>query len=134
MKISPTPKNREVEPKVFALLVKFSQGQLLYVGVHYALEEAFTAALHRLEDLPQFTPGEDVDIDLWNSMTARETIENILLPPGVSEMVPIPTKIIDREITNTAREAPVSEELQVYFKWRNEMDAAEEKRKSKRKK
>lgn len=62
------------EPKVYSILVKTTAAQVLHIGVHYSLEEAYVAARERLLKIAPVPPGETAEVDLWNYMTARDAI------------------------------------------------------------
>ena len=66
------------EPKVYALLVRARSGELLHIGVHFSLEEAYSVASKRMEILHGFDPEEPVDIDLWNSVPASEIVIKLI--------------------------------------------------------
>ena len=61
-------KREIMEPKVFAVMVRSENAQALYLGVHFSLEEAYSSAV---KTLPGWKPGDNTDIDLWNSMPAK---------------------------------------------------------------
>lgn len=61
-----------IEPKVYALIVSSSKGQTLHLGVHFSLEEAYSVARRKLEQIAVHDPGEAVDIELWTSSSARQ--------------------------------------------------------------
>ena len=73
-----------LEPKVYALLVTSNRGQVMHLGVHFSLEEAYSAARQRMEMLTPHKPGEAMDIELWNTMTARQVIAQISDPMHIS--------------------------------------------------
>lgn len=75
------------EPKVFALMVESARGQVLHLGVHFSLEEAYAAARQRMDTLSPTFQGEAIDIDLWNSMSARQVIAQLMDPSKVSGLV-----------------------------------------------
>lgn len=77
-------KKTVVEPKVYALLVKSARGQVVHIGVHFSLEEAYKAARLRMETLVPHKPGEAMDIDMWNTLSARECIAQLLDPNKVT--------------------------------------------------
>lgn len=80
-------KKMVMEPKVYALFVRSIRGQVLHIGIHFSLEEAYAAARIRMEQLAPHKPGEAMDIDLWNVMPARECIAQFFDP---NKIIPDP--------------------------------------------
>lgn len=87
-----TKLNKNVsEPKIYAVLVKSRRGAMLHLGVHFTLDDAYAAARARMEAATPIGPGEGVDIDVWNCMTAREAMALIMEPSAITvEMVSTP--------------------------------------------
>jgi hypothetical protein len=80
--------NRMVlEPKVFAIVVKSPSGQAVHIGVHFSLEDAYAAASRKMETLPAYKPGEPIDIDLWNSLSARQVVAQLVNPLKIDELL-----------------------------------------------
>lgn len=77
-------KRMVLEPKIYALLVTSNRGQVIHLGVHFSLEEAYSAARQRMEMLTPHKPGEAMDIELWNMMPARQVIAQITDPMKIS--------------------------------------------------
>jgi hypothetical protein len=77
-----------LEPKVYTLLVSSARGQVLHLGVHFSLEEAYSSARKRLEELTPHNKGDAMDIQLWNSMPARQAIAFITDPTKINEVFP----------------------------------------------
>lgn len=75
-----------LEPKMFALLVKSPAGTILHIGAHFTLEEAYSAASNKIKTLVTYKEGDMVDIDLWNSVTAKEAISMLMDPVQISEV------------------------------------------------
>ena len=73
-------KRQVLEPKIFTLLVSSAHGQVLHLGVHFSLEEAYAAARKRMELLSPHTQEEAIEMQLWNSMPARQAIAHIIDP------------------------------------------------------
>lgn len=77
------------ESKLFAMIVTSKFGQILYMGTHFSLDEAYSSARRKIESIAPHNPNDSVDIGLWNSMPARALIESfvdqgqamIVLPP-----------------------------------------------------
>jgi hypothetical protein len=67
-----------IEPKLYSLLVKSDRGHALHMGVYFSLEEAYAGARKKMESLMGHRPDEGVDIDLWNSMEARDVISMVM--------------------------------------------------------
>ena len=67
-------KNKEIEPQVFAILVTSTQGNLLHLGVHYSLEEAYFTARERLFNISK-NKNLPVEIDLWNSAPLKNLVK-----------------------------------------------------------
>lgn len=76
------------EPKVYALMVESAHGQVLHLGVHFTLEEAYSTARRKMESLSSHTPGEAMDIDLWSMIPARQLIAQLLDPSSFNENSP----------------------------------------------
>ncbi len=76
-----------LEPRMFALLVKSQAGSILHLGAHFTLEEAYSAASSKIKTLATYKEGDMVDIDLWNSIPARETMRMLMDPEKVEEMI-----------------------------------------------
>jgi len=80
--------NKKVsEPKVFVLLVRSARCQVLYSGVHFSLEEAYSVARRKIEALAPHKYGDAVDIDLWDIIPARQLIAQFLDPSKVNELI-----------------------------------------------
>lgn len=75
-----------LEPKLYALLVSSTRGQVLHLGVHFSLEEAYSAARKRMEQLAPHAAGEAIDMQLWNSMPARQVVALITDPTKIDEV------------------------------------------------
>lgn len=80
-------KRAVLEPKIFALMVESARGQVLHLGVYFSLEEAYAAARQRMEILSPLALGEAADIDLWNSMSARQVIAQLMDPAKANELI-----------------------------------------------
>jgi len=87
-------KQMVMEPKVYTILVKSPRGQVLHLGVHFSLEEAYAVARRKLERLSPTTQiGEPMDIDMWNSIPARQLVSMIMDPQKTPELVEMPKEI-----------------------------------------
>ncbi len=73
-------KRMVTEPKIFSLLLSSDKGQLLYLGIHFSLEEAYSSAKEKMSSLPHVRREESIDIELWNSIPARHVISQIIDP------------------------------------------------------
>ena len=73
----PNLKKVVLEPKIYTIIVRSSKGHVLHLGVHFTLEEAYSAACKRMEMLSPHKYGEAIDIDMWNSMSIRQAITNV---------------------------------------------------------
>lgn len=76
------------EPKIYALIVESEHGQALHLGVHFSLEEAYAVARARMETLIPHRPGQAMNIDLWNTLSARQVIAQLMDPAWANELVP----------------------------------------------
>jgi hypothetical protein len=76
-----------LEPKVYTMIVHSARGQILHLGVHFTLEEAYSAACKRMEILAPHKYGEAIDIDMWNSMPVRQVIAEIIAPNNIGEPI-----------------------------------------------
>lgn len=79
-----------MEPKVYAVSIKSTRGTVLHMGVHFSLEEAYSAARKRMELLTPHKPGEAMDIDLWNCFSVRDVIVQSFDP---NRLVPDPRNV-----------------------------------------
>lgn len=90
----PVPiKSINLESRVYALIVKTQSGDILHLGVHFTLEEAYSEACNEVEKLSTYKKGDHVSLDLWNSMPARKMIA--LIQEGhekMPEFIPAPTE------------------------------------------
>lgn len=100
-------KRAVLEPKVYALIVSSTRGQVLHLGVHFSLEDAYAHARKRLETLAIHTPGEAMDIQLWNSMPARQVMAHLTEPSKLEELgkalantMPLPAETTIHPIAN----------------------------------
>jgi hypothetical protein len=66
-----------IEPRIYTVLVKSTKGQALHMGVYFSLEEAYSAAVR---EIPGYKNGDRADMDLWDSLPARDVIVSILNP------------------------------------------------------
>lgn len=80
------------EPKIYALTVDSDRGQTLYLGAHFSLEDAFAAARERMEMIIPHGPEETLSIDLWNTLSARQAIAQLMDPAWANELVPTQEK------------------------------------------
>jgi hypothetical protein len=80
-------KRAVLEPKIYALMVESARGQVLHLGVHFSLEEAYAAARQKMDVLAPPMQGEAIDIDLWNSMSARQVIAQLMDPAKANELI-----------------------------------------------
>ena len=83
-------KRTVTEPKIYAVMVESARGQVLHLGVHFSLEEAYSAARQRMEVLAPHSQGEAMDIDLWNTIPARQAIAQLMDPSWANELVKLP--------------------------------------------
>lgn len=68
-------KTKVCEPKIYSLLVTSAKGaQVLYLGIHFSLEDAYQAARAKAETQANHGPADAIDINLWNILTARQAI------------------------------------------------------------
>ena len=77
------------EPKIYAMVVKASRGQILHLGVHFSLDEAYSSARRHVEALNLGVPGEAMDIDLWSNLPAREVIAQFIEPSKIGELIAV---------------------------------------------
>lgn len=73
-----------LEPKVYTLIVRSARGQVLHLGVHFSLDEAYAVAKMKLGALVPHNQGEAMDIDLWNAIPARECVAQFFDPNKVA--------------------------------------------------
>ena len=78
-------KKQVTEPKIFALIVKSPHASILHLGIHFSLEEAYTSARQRMEAFTPHEKGDNIDIDLWNSLSAREVIVQLINPTHIDK-------------------------------------------------
>lgn len=89
METLPNLRKTLLEPKVFCMVATSLHGQILYMGVHFSLEEAYSAARMKMEGLAPHRPTDAVDIGLWNMMSAREALAKFVDPIIVPIMTPV---------------------------------------------
>ena len=92
------------EPKIYALVVTSEKGQVLHLGVHFSLEEAYAAARKRMESLVSHTVGEAMDIELWNTLPAREVLTQFTDPMYAADIVPLPEGTPKKPVDTTINE------------------------------
>lgn len=68
-----------IPQKVYSLLVKSRKGSLIHIGVHYTLDEAYSAAKTAMTLLFGETT-EHVDMDLWTTLEADQVISSMVVP------------------------------------------------------
>lgn len=87
------------ESKIFALVVSSKYGQILHVGVHFNLEDAYVNARKKLESIAAHNPSDSIDIGLWDSVPARRIIDAFIDPIHVEVMpiVPEVPVIVEKE-------------------------------------
>jgi len=99
-------KREIMEPKVFAVMVRSENAQALYLGVHFSLEEAYSSAV---KTLPGWKPGDNTDIDLWNSMPARLALAYLMDPLKIINMMHIDDRDKDKVPTKKSDNGTASE-------------------------
>lgn len=97
-------KKSVLEPKVYTVLVSSTHGVVLYMGIHFTLDEAYTAARIQIESLAKHESGESVDIDMWNSVSVRDIVSKIVDPSKVTLGIAKP--MINKKRTVIAPELP----------------------------
>ena len=95
------------EPKVFAVLAGSTHGDVLHIGVHFSLEEAYAAAKIKMQSMNPNALLDEVDMEMWNMMEIREIIARAFEPDKshIEQMVESlhPTPVGD--IVNMAKPA-----------------------------
>jgi hypothetical protein len=71
-------KKEVLEPKIYAILVHSMRGQVLHLGIHFTLDEAYGDACKQLETISPHRPGEAKDMDMWNTIPIRQVIAGIV--------------------------------------------------------
>jgi len=66
-----------IEPKIYAVLVKSNRGQFLHIGAHHSLDEAYSRARSAMEGFIPHDKGESIDLDLWNTVSTDKLSKNI---------------------------------------------------------
>lgn len=106
-KISSKLKRLVVEPKVFSMLIRSKNGQVLYIGVHFSLEEAYGVALSQMANLPNYKNGDGADIELWSSIPARQMIAQFIDPSKINDVIDFletpETSIIENNLAISGR-------------------------------
>ena len=97
-------KRMTYEPKIFALLVSSIHGQILHLGVHFTLEEAYAAAKAKIQSVSVHKIGDSVDIDLWNVLEMKEIVMN-----AMEEKSPIESSVESLKPTEVGKVANLSE-------------------------
>lgn len=86
-----------LEPKIYALLAKSKAGEVLHIGVHFSLDEAYSAVSKKIESLPTYEAGQTVDLDLWNCISGKHAIAQLIDPSKAGEVFDIPKDVISVE-------------------------------------
>lgn len=87
-------KKTDIDPKVYGLMIKSTFGSMIYMGVHYSLEDAFLYAKRKMasslgEDLSQ----RNVTLDMWTIQTAAEVLRPIFGVQGMRAEDVTPQKV-----------------------------------------
>lgn len=98
------------EAKMFAMIVTSKYGQILYMGVHFNLDEAYSVARRKIESIAPHNPNDSVDIGLWNSIPAKVVMEGFL--ESGSGLMILPATGIHVELDSY----PVSNSVEDYVK------------------
>ena len=69
-------KKSSFEKKVYTLLVSSAHGQILHIGTHFTLEEAYSVARTKMQVLFAHNPGESINIEMWNNLDIKEIISS----------------------------------------------------------
>lgn len=87
---------KKVEPKIYALTVKSPRLEIIHVGIHFSLDEAYDAAC---EKVWSYNPGvrDSVDIDMWTVVSAQEFLPQIsnTMQTAISQEAPCPRTVED---------------------------------------
>ena len=104
-------KKAVLEPRFYALLVRSIRGQVLHTGVHFSLDEAYSAARTKMNMMARHNPGDSVDIELWNCMSAKDCLDQISDNPIQEQSRPVesivkkePVKNPEKTIKDTVKE------------------------------
>ena len=84
------------EPKIYALLVGSIHGEILHIGVHFSLDEAYAAAKVKISTLGAHRPQDSVNLELWNTLDIGFLFEGEK-PPEIPKNIDIITKDIVTE-------------------------------------
>lgn len=79
-----------LEPKIYSLLVKTPRGNVIHLGIYFTLEDAFSAARVKIEGIDPLKEGENIDLDLWTSLTAREVMAGLSDPSKADGIATMP--------------------------------------------
>lgn len=87
-------KARITKPRVYALMVKFPNGNFLSIQAGYSLEEAFSAAKKELHDKNPNIPLHDISIGMFDHKGADDLLGRFVGGEGVGvgEVTPPPAK------------------------------------------
>jgi hypothetical protein len=88
------------EPKIYALLVGSIHGQILHLGIHLSLDEAYAAAKVKMSALGAHRPQDSVNLELWNTLDLSFLFDGVKPPeiPKVIDTIPIIKDISTIEI------------------------------------
>lgn len=103
-------KKQVFEPRIFSLLVRTIRGEFLYIGVHFFLEEAYTAASIEVTTLLGAAPTDPVEICLWSSLPARDVMNQVLDPVKISDIIKLPVGISPGKRKNNNMHIPEEDE------------------------
>lgn len=93
----------EVGAQIYAIVVSSKNGVILHLGVHYSLDEAYSAARDQLYAYTPHKPNMSVDIDFWATMSpvsiaralVKGSIEDFALPTPIEKEKSLSDQIKD---------------------------------------
>lgn len=75
------------EPSVYAIIIRSTLGQALYLGVHFTLDEAYLSAQKKFETLGSGIAGEITNLEIWSSLAARDILAQFVEPGNIEAFI-----------------------------------------------
>ncbi len=81
-----------LEPNIYALVVKTPEREVLHIGVHFSLDEAYETACRNISRRMTKEKKESTEfiMEMWDSMSARDVVIKMSDPNKISVDDPVP--------------------------------------------
>ncbi|MFA5752868.1 MAG: hypothetical protein WC910_07365 [Bacteroidales bacterium] len=81
-----------LEPNLYALVVKTPEREVLHIGVHFSLDEAYEAACQNISRhmTKEQRESTEITMEMWESMTARNVVIKMSDPNKIAIDEPVP--------------------------------------------